>query len=237
MRLLDLFCGAGGAAMGYHRAGFEVVGVDIAPQKHYPFEFHLGDALEFCAAHGREFDAIHASPPCQKYSITWYLNRRKDLPDSIAETRNALVKTGRPYVIENVARAPLVNPLVLCGTMFGLRVIRHRLFECSPTIWFPPRPCAHNGKVSGNRALKAGLRVTPRLADFDYLTVAGHDFIVSEANEAMDLGWMNQHEVAQAIPPAYTEFIASQLLAFIGKPAQSDRSVPRKLKSQTHLVQ
>lgn len=215
-RLLDLFCGAGGSSMGYHRAGFEVVGVDNRPQPHYPFEFHLADAFEYLAAHWREFDAFGASPPCQKYSVTWYLNRRDDVSDLIAVTRDALAKTDKPYVIENVERAPLVNPLILCGTMFGLRVIRHRLFECNPPIWFPPRPCAHNGNVSGNRAMKAGLRITPRLKDFDYLTVAGHDFIVSEANEAMGIGWMNQHEVAQAIPPAYTEFIGKQLIEHLG---------------------
>ena len=203
--------------MGYHRAGFEVVGVDIAFQKHYPFEFHQADALEYCSTHGDEFDVIHASPPCQMYSVTWFLNRRGGLPDLINQTRAALVKTGKPHVIENVERAPLLNPLMLCGTMFGLRVIRHRLFECNPTIWFPPKTCQHNGSVSGNRALKAGQRRTPRLADFDFLTIAGHDFIVSEANEAMGIGWMNQREVAQAIPPAYTQFIGERLLAQMPK--------------------
>lgn len=214
MWLLDLFCGAGGAAMGYYRAGFDVLGVDIKPQPHYPFDFVQGDALEFCAEHGKEFDAIHASPPCQKYSVTWFLFKRNH-PDLISQTRKALNATGNPYVIENVERAPLINPLKLCGTMFGLRVIRHRLFECNPPIYFYPAPCAHNGKVSGNRALKAGLRATPRLADFDYLTVVGHDFIVSEANDAMGIGWMSQHEVAQAVPPAYTQFIGQQLMQTI----------------------
>ena len=140
-RLLDLFCGAGGAGMGYSRAGFEVVGVDIAPQKHYPFEFHQADALEYLAQHGAEFDAIHASPPCQRYSAITHAKRTENnYPDLIPSTREALIKCDRPYVIENVPRAPLINPLILCGTMFDLHVIRHRLFEMSNSIYFSP-PC------------------------------------------------------------------------------------------------
>jgi DNA (cytosine-5)-methyltransferase 1 len=133
--LLDLFCKAGGAGMGYHRAGFDVVGVDIEPQPRYPFRFVQADALEFLAAHGREFDAIHASPPCQKYCALRHLAKTEDYPDLIPETRELLEATGRPWVIENTPGAPLRSPLILCGTMFRLRtncgaeLRRHRLFE------------------------------------------------------------------------------------------------------------
>lgn len=133
-RLLDLFCGAGGCSVGYHRAGFEVVGVDHHKMPRYPYEFHQSDALEFLAAHGREFDAVHASPPCQKYCALRHL-AKKDHPDLIPQTRALLRETGLPYVIENVPGAPLLSPVMLCGTMFGLRtdcgaeLRRHRLFE------------------------------------------------------------------------------------------------------------
>jgi DNA (cytosine-5)-methyltransferase 1 len=149
-----LFCGAGGAGMGYHRAGFDVVGVDILPQPHYPFEFHQGDALLFCGEHSSEFDAIHASPPCQKYcSLKSMPNARHDHPDLVGPTRNLLMKSGRPYVIENVIGSPLMHPTMLCGTMFGLGVKaaaaelrRHRLFE---TSWFMlnPMTCRHGGSL------------------------------------------------------------------------------------------
>lgn len=212
MRLLDLFCGAGGAAMGYHRAGFEVVGVDNRPQPHYPFEFHLADALEYCTEHGAEFDAIHASPPCQKYSRTRNLKTsRGDYPDLVDKTRDSLTAAGRPYIIENVEGAPLINPLTLCGTMFGLGVLRHRLFECNPAIWFPPGQCQHDGLVmpmwwkSRQRALARGLI-------FKYMTVAGNSFLVPEAQRAMGINWMTRAEIAQAIPPAYTEWIGCRLL-------------------------
>ena len=126
-RLLDLFCGAGGAAMGYHRAGFEVVGVDIKPQPHFPFEFHQVDALTYTLD---GFDAYHASPPCQRYSCAVNLHNNRDShPDLIDIVRNILLKTGKHYVIENVPGSPLINPTQLCGSAFGLRVRRHRLFE------------------------------------------------------------------------------------------------------------
>ena len=134
-RLLDLYSGAGGAAMGYHRAGFDVVGVDIAPQPRYPFEFHQDDALEFLAEHGHEFDAVHLSPPCQAYSRTGHLadaqGARRSSVRLIEPARAMVRRLGIPYVIENVEGAPLLSPLLLCGSMFGLRVRRHRLFEMS----------------------------------------------------------------------------------------------------------
>ena len=211
-RLLDLFCGGGGAAMGYHRAGFEVVGVDTAPQPRYPFEFVQADALEYVHEHGREFDIIHASPPCQAYSAARVIRGRQH-PDLIAATRAALVATGRPFVIENVPGAPLENPLMLCGTMFGLRVIRHRLFEVCPTpIWFPPTPCAHDG-----RATSAGNRQPGRTNGFatghTYITVVGNSYLMADGRAAMDIDWMNRRELSQAIPPAYTEWLGRRIVA------------------------
>lgn len=210
-RLLDLFCGAGGAAMGYSRAGFEVVGVDIKPQKNYPFEFHQADALEFLAQHGREYDMIHASPPCQAYSITKNLETaRADHPVLIEPTREALKNSRKPYVIENVPGAPLINPIMLCGTMFGLGVIRHRLFEIRPFVVYLTSSCHHNGPVmpmwwkSRRIALANG-------KTFNYITVAGKSFLMPEAKRAMGIDWMNRDELSQAIPPAYTEFIGKQL--------------------------
>src|SRR3990167_8741444 len=166
MRLLDLFCGAGGAAMGYHRAGFEVIGVDIAFQKHFPFEFHQADALEYLAEHGREFDVIHASPPCQRFSVGVPIHIRAKYEDLIKPTRMLLLQTERPYIIENVPRAPLIIALMLCGSMFDLRsgrgavLRRHRIFEAPWFVGETP-PCKHepgntitvtgSGTTSGNR--------------------------------------------------------------------------------------
>ncbi len=215
LRLLDLFCGAGGCSVGYHRAGFDVVGVDNRPQPHYPFEFHQADALEYCAEHWQEFDAIHASPPCQIHSRTRNLKTtRNDHVDLIPATRMALIATGRPYVIENVPGAPLINPLMLCGSMFGLGVLRHRLFECNPPLWFPPTQCNHVGSVlpmwwkSRREALERGEK-------FAYITVAGKSFLMAEAKKAMGIDWMIRSELSQAIPPVYTEWIGTQLLAHL----------------------
>lgn len=213
-RLLDAFCGAGGAGMGYYQAGFDVVGVDIKPQKHYPFEFIQADALEFIARHGKDFDVIHASPPCQKYARTKNLKTsRKDHPDLIEPTRQALIATGKSYIIENVTGAPLINPVMLCGTMFGLGVIRHRLFECNPIIWWPPAPCQHEGKIvpmwwkSRQRALLS--------KKYKYIHVVGSSFLMPEAKEAMGIDWMVRDEISQAIPPAYTHWIGEQLMGIL----------------------
>jgi hypothetical protein len=143
-RLLDAFCGAGGAAMGYHMAGFEVVGVDIKPQKHFPFEFHQGDALEYIRDHGHEFDAIHASPPCQHYSMIQRITRNKDKwPDLVDPVRQLVTASGLPFVIENVEGAPLRIDLMLCGSMFALRMIRHRIFESNVKMPVLMPPCNH----------------------------------------------------------------------------------------------
>lgn len=213
-RLLDLFCGAGGAAKGYHRAGFSVVGVDIAPQPRYPFEFYQGDALEYAAKHGHEFDIIHASPPCQGYSKLRFLtqNQHRVYPKLIDPVRVLLLRLDKPYIIENIHGAPLHNPLVLNGLFFGLNTIRTRDFECSPWLMQPCLP----------RKPK-GMNVAP-LREFDrgqygLISVAGQRFHVPTAKKAMDIDWMTRAELAQAIPPAYTEYIGTQMLRILERRA------------------
>ena len=204
-RLLDLFCCAGGAAMGYHRAGFEVVGVDIKTQKNYPFEFHQADALEFPLD---GFDAVHASPPCQRYSAmsTCRPGLAGEYPDYIGLTRTRLEASGLPWVIENVPGSPLRSPLMLCGFMFGLRLYRHRLFETSFFLLEPGHP-RHDVPSS-----RAG-HWTPGTI----MSVAGHVAPVAEARAAMGIGWMNREEMAEAIPPAYTEYVGAALLSSLAK--------------------
>lgn len=203
-RLLDLFCGAGGAAVGYHRAGFDVVGVDIVFQPNYPFEFVQADA-SFCletrwVADRRLwlFDAIHASPPCQHYAgVTAWRGDRNDHPDLISPTRELLEATGLPYVIENVpdARSHLVNPVMLCGSQFHMRVRRHRYFETNWGLSVLQSPCQHR---------------SDDLA-FEHKQERAYA-------DAMGCEWMTTREGREAIPPAYTEFIGSQLLAHLTAP-------------------
>lgn len=202
---LDLFCGAGGSSMGYHRAGFEMTGVDNRPQPRYPFRFVQADALEYVAEHGHEFSAIFASPPCQAYSVTNNIWKTTDKhPELIEPTRDALNEIGVPWVIENVPGAPLRTSVVLCGAMFGLRVYRHRLFESSTLIFQPPHP-KHVERASYGRTPKNG----------EFYTISGHFGGVDGAREAMGIDWMTRDELSQAIPPAYTEFIGCQLLAHL----------------------
>lgn len=156
IRLLDLYCGAGGCAVGYSRAGFDVVGVDLNPMPRYPFEFHQGDALDYLREHGHEFDVIHASPPCQAYCSLKSMPNAKVHPDLVAPTREALEATGKPYVIENVPGAPLLSPTMLCGTMFGLGtgdadLRRHRLFETNWSLVLPfGMFCKHGRRAAQN---------------------------------------------------------------------------------------
>lgn len=187
--------------MGYHRAGFEVTGVDIRPQPRYPFTFHHADALEFVAAHGREYDVIHASPPCQAYSFCTPAPYKPRHPDLIAVVRKSLQATDRPFVIENVAgaRRLLNTPILLCGSMFGLRVWRHRYFESLIDLGLT-FSCNHSQipvLVTGTTRRKGYKRVDPP---------------ISERRQAMGIDWMTTAELDQAIPPAYTEFIGREVL-------------------------
>ncbi len=204
-RLLDLYSGAGGAAEGYHRAGFDVTGVDNRSQPHYPFAFIQADALEYLAGHGGEYEAFHASPPCQAHSSLKYVTG-KEYTDLIPITRELLIASGKPYVIENVERAPLLNPITLCGTMFGLKVFRHRKFETS-FFMLAPEHISH--RWWGARVGRCGHR---EIDASGFMSIAGHFSNVAHAREAMGIDWMVASELAQAIPPAYTEYIGKQLL-------------------------
>jgi DNA (cytosine-5)-methyltransferase 1 len=212
-KLLDLFCGGGGASMGYHRAGFDVTGVDLRPMPRYPFTFVRADALEYLAAHGREFDAIHASPPCQAYSSTTKRNKGgRTHPDLVAPVRRLLETSGRPWVIENVEGSPLVGATRLCGTMFpGLLVKRHRLFEAS-FAFDPPGPCDHpTAKLypSGDALASGRSMLSPFVAVWGSGGNKGDKALWSRA---MGIDWMTRAEMAQAIPPAYTEYAGRLLM-------------------------
>lgn len=203
--------------MGFYQAGFEVVGVDIKHQPRYPFEFHQADWLDYLSAHYHEFDLIVAGPPCQEYSKTKSLSNGNH-PDLVGPVRDALQWTSKPYVIENVPGAPLINPLMLCGTMFPeLRVRRHRLFECSPVVWWPPAACCHWGRASScGRGKKPGNEkgyIPGTLKNFDFITVTGNDYIASDGRTAMGINWMTRKELSQAIPPAFTRWLGAQFLS------------------------
>ena len=205
MKLLDLFCGAGGAAMGYYRAGFtDITGIDIKPMPRYPFKFIQGDALEYLAEHGAEYDVIHASPPCQHYSEQTQPAYRNNHPDLIAHTRNFLNAIGKPYIIENVemARSLLVNPVMLCGSMFALKIWRHRYFEIYPIFIMSPMSCNHGF----DPILITGQGSYPKNNGKRYKSP------IAEKRQAIGIDWMTTSEITEAIPPAYTEFIGRQLM-------------------------
>ncbi|MFJ2895887.1 DNA cytosine methyltransferase [Streptomyces sp. NPDC087218] len=215
-RLLDLFSCAGGAAMGYHRAGFEVTGVDIAEQPNYPFGHHVADAVEFAAEHAAEYDFIHASPPCQTHSaLTKGTNKGRAYPDFLGPIRDVLTRSGRPFVIENVAGAPLRRDLVLCGEMFGLGVIRHRVFEVHGITVQQLAHRPHRGRVAG---MRHGQWFTgPYYAVYGE---GGGKGTVAQWQQAMGIPWTNvRREIAEAIPPAYTHWIGTQALTHEGSAA------------------
>jgi DNA (cytosine-5)-methyltransferase 1 len=220
--ILDLFCGAGGAAVGYHRAGFDVIGIDLNPQPNYPFEFLQMDALTaLCeivsdprTKWGR-FAGIHTSPPCQASSnLTRGTNREtkaQNHTNLIPVVRELLKLTGLPWVIENVQGAHMRRDLTLCGEMFGLDVIRHRYFEVSGFEVQQPTHVKHRGKVRGWRH--------GEYFDGPYVAVygdGGGKGTVKEWQQAMGIDWTNDRkEIADAIPPAYSEFVGLQLIAQI----------------------
>lgn len=204
MKALDLFCCAGGASMGIHRAGFEVTGVDIQKQPRYPFRFIQADALTVDLD---GFDFVWASPPCQKHTLCQRI-RANEHPELIAPIRERLITAGVPYVIENVPGAPLIDPVELCGSMFGLRTYRHRLFECSisiPAPEHPPHvtPTAKMGRPPGRD---------------EFMHVVGNFSGVKQASEAMGIDWMPRDKLREAIPPAYSEYLCRQIAAHIKHP-------------------
>jgi DNA (cytosine-5)-methyltransferase 1 len=199
-RLLDLFCGAGGATKGYQLAGFHVTGVDINPQPNYCGDaFVQADAMTFPLD---GYDLIHASPPCQRYSAMSVCRPglADNYPDLVAATRARLEEWGGRYVIENVPRAPLLNPVTLCGFMFGLRLYRHRLFESNRLLLVPDHP-RHTVRTSRAGHYEPGT----------IISVAGNCAPIGVAREVMGIGWTNRAELAEAIPPAYTWFLGEQL--------------------------
>lgn len=228
-RLLDLFCCAGGAGMGYAKAGFDVVGVDIDPQPRYPFPFIQTNALRLDPQFIATFDAIHASPPCQSYSDLAKRNgNAHEWPRLVEPVREMLKRSGLPYVIENVEGAPLLDAVTLCGTMFpGLRVIRHRLFESNFPIVAPPHgkhPICH---TFDKRKPQYGK--TDEMRDFVSVN-GGGNCSVAAAKDAMAIDWMTKNELNEAIPPAYTHMIGTQMLAHMrGKGRRG--SYPRRASS------
>lgn len=208
--------------MGYKNAGFEVVGVDLDPKfaKRYPFEFYAADAIQFVKDHAHEFDAIHASPPCQAYSVTRNSHNRKH-PELIEPTREVLKESGLPYVIENVVGAPLVNPITLCGRMFGLEAIdddgqpvvmdRHRLFESNINLQQPVH------KLHDRSVQVAGSYGGARRNKFEARFVRKGGYVPSKSVQEKLLGinWMTQHGLYQSLPPVYTEFIGKQIIKHI----------------------
>jgi DNA (cytosine-5)-methyltransferase 1 len=231
--LLDLFCGAGGAAAGYARAGFDVVGVDVDPQPHYPFTFIQSDWAEplyvlpgLWEREGRPY-AVHASPPCQRYSgMTKRWSRSGDHPDLVEPVREHLSMLDVPFVLENVVGSPLLDPVQLCGSMFGLgadgyQLRRHRLFEAHGFDLAAPGPCAHAGPAlpvygnPGGSSKRDGLRFPG----------------VSSWRVGMDIGWMTIRELAESIPPAFTEHVGTALIA-----ALSGEQAPRERFQQTAFL-
>jgi DNA (cytosine-5)-methyltransferase 1 len=237
-RLLDLFCGAGGCAVGYHRAGFNVTGVDLAPQPRYPFDFFRAGALEFlrCLVEAdsndpdalnatgglclSDFAAVHASPPCQAYSKARFTPGAagKNYPSFLARTRRSLEGCGLPWVIENVEGSPL-RGILLCGSMFGLPLRRHRIFEASFLLLAPPRPCRHSEGdlgVYGGKITRLGTRAAPYLASSGRTHYRPELATRAEGQRAMGIDWMSSDELSEAMPPAYTQWVGRQLRLVLG---------------------
>lgn len=221
-RVLDLGCNAGGASEGYRRAGYIPFGVDIAPQKNYPYTFRRCDMLEYAALYAQDFDLIHASPPCQGYSPAMSIRKdaeeqRAKYPDLITPLREILKASGRPYVIENTPGAPLNTTVVLKGTMFGLRVIRDRLFEIYPALpqlYFTPVPVKIGSVVTGEYMTVAGSGGAMWADKAKTKRRAGSRH-VEDWRAAMRISWTTKEEIVEMIPPAYTHWIGMKLLPYI----------------------
>lgn len=225
MQLLDLYCCAGGAAVGYHRAGFDVTGVDHTWQRRYPFRFIWSDALTFLRNNRDEiaatYAAVHASPPCQDHSTLTQGNRgREDWwdrhEDLIDATREGLNEVGLPWVLENVPASWIRPDIVLCGEMFGLGVIRHRYFELG--FWRPMETLAHRDHRGPVRGWRHG-----RFVEGPYFQVYGQGGgkgTLVDWSAAMGIDWMSRAELVEAIPPAYTEWIGGELAKWVSRNPQ-----------------
>ena len=207
MKLLDLYCGAGGASAGYAAAGFEVHGVDLKHGKRYPYTYVRADVLDVLrdTNYLDQFDVIHASPPCQTHSITQHLRNAQGKTtnklDLIPETRAALIASGKPYIIENVPGSPLINPIQLCGSSFGLKVRRHRLFESNMALV---------GSICNHKLQGRPVGVYGSLND--EIPKGGKTAAtIDEARNAMGISWAIWTELVEAIPPAYTKYLGGQL--------------------------
>lgn len=206
-KLLDLYCCGGGASYGYEQAGFDVTGVDNSPQPKYKGKFIQGDAIEFIRRYSQQFDVIHASPPCQQYtkSTTQFRKVGKRYDDLIELTRLELIRSGKLYIIENVPGSPLINPIELCGSMFGLRTYRHRLFESNMNLAVPGHPV--------HRAKNTKMGRKPQ--DGEFIQYVGHFSGVEMVQEMTGLHWLGQYELAQSIPPQYTKYLGLQVMEIL----------------------
>lgn len=213
-KLLDLYCGVGGAGKGYDLAGFEVTGVDLAAQPDFPFAFIQADAIEYLKDHGHEYDVVHASPPCQaSCALTKGTNKGMMYPQLIPATREALDACGLPYVIENVQGADIRRDITLCGEMFGLGVIRHRYFELGGWSMLQPLHIKHRGRVAGMRH-----GVWYQGPYFAVYGDGGGKGTVPQWQQAMGIDWTgNRRSIAEAIPPAYTRHIGDQLMIVLSR--------------------
>lgn len=208
-KLLDLYCGGGGASFGYELAGFEVTGVDIVKQTNYVGDFVCDDAITFLLDCYAQYDCVHASPPCQAYSkLTASLRHRgKQYSDLVQVTRDALISTNLPYIIENVVGAPLIGPILLCGTMFNIPTYRHRLFESNiPLYTLEHKPHVVKCNYPGRR---------PK--DGEFIEYAGHFPGADIVKRFTGLTWLTTNQLAQSIPPQYTRFLGLQMKDYLDK--------------------
>jgi DNA (cytosine-5)-methyltransferase 1 len=206
MKLLDLFCGVGGASAGYTAAGFDVTGIDLKHGKRYPYTYIRGNVSDYLNnKYLQQFDVIHASPPCQTYSITQHLRNAQGKStskvDMIPEVRAALIASGVPYIIENVPGSPLIDPVQLCGSSFNLKVRRHRLFESNINL---------KGSICNHKAQGKPVGVYGSLND--EIPGGGHTAkTLQQARTAMGIEWALWGELVEAIPPIYTEYLGKQI--------------------------
>jgi DNA (cytosine-5)-methyltransferase 1 len=206
MKLLDLFCGVGGASAGYTAAGFDVTGIDLKHGKRYPYIYIKGNVSDYLNnQYLQQFDVIHASPPCQTHSITQHLRNAQGKStnkiDMIPEVREALIASGVPYIIENVPGSPLIDPVQLCGSSFNLKVRRHRLFESNIKL---------KGSICNHKAQGKPVGVYGSLND--EIPGGGHTAkTLQQARLTMGIEWALWGELVEAIPPIYTEYLGKQI--------------------------